>query len=402
MVVRGLSLALVRLAGRSTRPSRLREQAGTISRGNVDRRYQVFISSTYLDLKEERRAVQEAILELDCFPAGMELFPASNEDAWTLIKGVIDSSDYYLLVIGGKYGSVDEATQLSYTEKEYDYAVSVDKPIMAFVHGDPGSIPASKTELDTSTREKLEAFREKVKASKHVKYWQSADDLAGKVSRSFTQLRKQHPAIGWIRGDVETSTESLKEIIELRKQIDDLKAQLVQAEDAASLDAQNRSQGHDEMNLSIPWKVTVYTDSEDWRQRSLDITGSSTLDASWNELFAEIGPSMIDEVHQTRLRRRLDEWLGERLAQKARDAAIAYVKRQGHGLRSEGAPTGTPTFSLRSKDFESIIVQLRALGLMTKGTRKRGVNDVGPWWVLTKLGDDQLTSLRAIRKPSDE
>ena len=315
----------------------------------MDRRYQVFVSSTYLDLKDERRAVQEAILELDCFPAGMELFPASNDDAWTLIKGVIDSSDYYLLVIGGTYGSVDEATQLSYTEKEYDYAVSVDKPVMAFVHGDPGSIPASKTELDTSAREKLEAFREKVKASKHVKYWQSADDLAGKVSRSFTQLRKQHPAVGWIRGDTETSTESLTEIIELRKQIDSLKAQLVQAENAASLDVQDLSQGHDQLNLSVPWNVTVYTDSADWNLRTREITGSSNLDTTWNELFAEIGPSMIDEVQQSRLRRRLDEWLGERLGQKAGDAAIDYVKNQGHGLRAKGAPTGAPTFPFAIK-----------------------------------------------------
>lgn len=53
----------------------------------------------------------------------MELFPAADDDAWTLIKRVIDSSDYYLVVVGGKYGSVDPATELSFTEKEYDYAV---------------------------------------------------------------------------------------------------------------------------------------------------------------------------------------------------------------------------------------------------------------------------------------
>jgi hypothetical protein len=95
---------------------------------DVDRRYQVFVSSTFTDLKEERQEVIQALLELDLMPAGMGVFPASDEDRWTLIKQVIDDSDYYIVIIGGRYGSVDEAG-VSYTEREYDYAVSTDKPV---------------------------------------------------------------------------------------------------------------------------------------------------------------------------------------------------------------------------------------------------------------------------------
>ena len=50
----------------------------------MEKRYQVFVSSTYADLQEERKTVMQALLELDCIPAGMELFPAANEDQWTL------------------------------------------------------------------------------------------------------------------------------------------------------------------------------------------------------------------------------------------------------------------------------------------------------------------------------
>jgi len=365
----------------------------------MERRYQVFISSTYLDLKDERRAVQEAILELDCFPAGMELFPASNEDAWTLIKGVIETSDYYLLVIGGKYGSIDAETTLSYTEKEFDFAVSIDKPVMAFLHGDPGSIPAAKTELDPDAREKLEAFREKVQTSKHVKYWTGADELAGKVSRSFTQMRKQFPTAGWIRGDVETSTDALEENIELRKEIDRLKAQLATAQEMTSTAAEELAGGDDPVTIGTRWTVNVYTDSDDWATRRLEITGRRPLEVTWNEVLAEIGPLLIDEARQTAIKRRLEEWAAERLAAAAKKSAEAYVVSEGHTLREEPPQSGTPTFELIAKDFESVIVQLRALGIITKGTRKRGVNDVGPWWMLTKLGDDQLTSLRALRRP---
>jgi hypothetical protein len=111
-----------------------------------DKRYQVSVSSTYLDLKEERHAVIMALLQLNAIPSGMELFPAADEDAWTLIKSVIDDCDYYLLVVGGKYGSVDPVEDISYTEKEYDYAIECGKPVMAFLHGDPDSIPVGKAE----------------------------------------------------------------------------------------------------------------------------------------------------------------------------------------------------------------------------------------------------------------
>jgi Domain of unknown function (DUF4062) len=99
---------------------------------NVDKRYQVFVSSTFLDLAEERKQVIQALLELDCIPYGMELFQASDDDQWTLIKRVIDDCDYYLVIIAGRYGSMKGG--VSYTEMEYDYAISQNKPVIAFLH----------------------------------------------------------------------------------------------------------------------------------------------------------------------------------------------------------------------------------------------------------------------------
>src|SRR5215217_9774845 len=101
-------------------------------------------SGAYLDLKEERHAVIMALLQLNAMPSGMELFPAADEDAWTLIKSVIEDCDYYLLVVGGRYGSIDPVEDISYTEKEYDYAIAARKPVMAFLHADPDSIPVGK------------------------------------------------------------------------------------------------------------------------------------------------------------------------------------------------------------------------------------------------------------------
>ena len=87
----------------------------------MEKKYQVFISSTYTDLIEERKKMQEILLMADCIPAGMEAFVATNDEQFNVIKKVIDLCDYYVLIIGGRYGSVNEKTGLSYTEMEYDY-----------------------------------------------------------------------------------------------------------------------------------------------------------------------------------------------------------------------------------------------------------------------------------------
>jgi Domain of unknown function (DUF4062) len=84
-------------------------------------RYQVFVSSTYDDLRAERQQATQAISEAGFFPSEMELFPASDDAQWELIKRVIEESDYYVVIVAGHYGSLSP-NGLSYTEMEYDYA----------------------------------------------------------------------------------------------------------------------------------------------------------------------------------------------------------------------------------------------------------------------------------------
>ena len=52
----------------------------------MEKKYQIFISSTYEDLKTARKKVQDAILSMYHFPVGMELFGAADEDQWEIIN----------------------------------------------------------------------------------------------------------------------------------------------------------------------------------------------------------------------------------------------------------------------------------------------------------------------------
>jgi quinol monooxygenase YgiN len=136
-----------------------------------------------------------------------------------LIQRVIDESDYYLLVIGGRYGSVDEAG-LGFTEKEYDYATARRKPVMAFLHRNPEKLSFENSEGDPKVREKLFAFRRKVEGAKHVKFWTSADDLAAKVALSFNSFTRNYPSAGWIRADAADSRETLRQLISVLRDVE--------------------------------------------------------------------------------------------------------------------------------------------------------------------------------------
>ncbi len=155
-------------------------------------KYQVFVSSTFEDLEEERKEVCQVILESHCIPAGMELFPASNKSQWDFIKRVIDESDFYLLIIAGKYGSIgtnDEGEKVSYTEMEFDYALNQDKPIIALVCADTDNLPKSKVETTKKGNDQLNRFREKVRSGRIIKKWHNKDDLRACVLVALNEIR---------------------------------------------------------------------------------------------------------------------------------------------------------------------------------------------------------------------
>ncbi len=125
-----------------------------------EKRYQIFISSTYSDLLEERRAVMDAILDLKCFPSGMEMFPAVDMEQFEYIKQIIDESDYYVLLLAGRYGST-APDGISYTEKEYDYARSRNIPVTALVYRDIEQLPQGKCEKERGESEKAVGISQK-------------------------------------------------------------------------------------------------------------------------------------------------------------------------------------------------------------------------------------------------
>lgn len=347
----------------------------------MDKRYQVFVSSTFKDLEEERQEVMHALLELDCIPSGMELFPAANESQWSLIKKVIDDSDYYLLILGGRYGSIGPEG-LSYTEMEYRYALSIEKPIIAFLHKEPGKIAASKSEATDAGKQKLSEFRTLVEG-RLCKMWETPQELGSVVSRSLVQLIKSSPAVGWVRANELADRDAAKELLLLRKRVEDLQTELEKSRTSAPKGAENLAQGDETHTIRFSFsgrKPGQYLSSTSW---------TAGCSMTWNDLFSAAAPLMIHEAKEQALKAALDAKIQEQNYDRlSRDKKLAEFELSN--------------FSMNPEDFQTIKVQLRALGLITKSEKTRSVKDSGTYWTLTPYGDEVMTRLRAIRKHGEK
>jgi len=181
------------------------------------KRYSVFISSTFEDLRDERRSVQDTIIEVGDFPVQMESFPASDQDAFDLITSLLDQCDYYVLIIGGRYGTVS-TDELSFTHREFRYAVAIGIPVLVMLHGDRGKISAEKTELSQQGRRRLDAFIEEASTGRTRKTWTTVGDLKAAVLNALANAKQTKPRIGWVRGDAVANVEILEQLNDVRQE----------------------------------------------------------------------------------------------------------------------------------------------------------------------------------------
>lgn len=322
----------------------------------MDKRYQVFVSSTFADLEDERRHVIQTLMEMDCIPAGMELFPAIDEEQWEFIKKVIDDCDYYLLIIGGRYGSIAE-DGLSYTEKEFDYAVEKGLKVTVLLHEDPSSLPAKKTESIPESKEKLLRFIEKAQTGRLRRTWKSAEELPGLVALSMTKTIKTHPAIGWVRADKLGNQSDLREMIELQKENEKLKAELNKPSSQHQYDLPKNICGL-EASFTIHFKIYSSNIMESNYQQ-----GSITK--TFSEIFSYISPLIFKISDEQSVRKKINE----------------YIKGFHY--------SGSNRILIENNDFEVICLQFMALEL---------IHIEGDQYTLTHLGKSTMMRLKLVQE----
>ncbi|GAB4007087.1 hypothetical protein GCM10028808_10280 [Spirosoma migulaei] len=197
------------------------------------RKLQIFVSSTYTDLKEERQAAVEAILTAGHIPAGMELFAGQNEEQMNIIKRWINESDIYMLLLGGRYGSIEEISGKSYTHLEFDYARNVGKTVFVVVANDKyieQKVKEKTTEaiMELKHREEYLNFKKEI-TGKFVKHWESLPTLQLAIINTLHALEDDEALIGWVRGDEAlNSNQLLEELSYLSKENKSLREKVIE------------------------------------------------------------------------------------------------------------------------------------------------------------------------------
>jgi len=333
-------------------------------------RYQVFISSTFSDLQDERAKVQKTIMQLDCIPAGMELFPAIDEEQFEFIKRIIDDSDYYLLIIGGRYGSLAN-DGFSYTEKEYDYAVSKGIKVIALIHSNPGALSFDKSEQDIKSRKRLEAFRIKASTNRVVLFWKDASELPSQVALSLPVTIKTYPAIGWVCANSVPSTELYKDFIEIKKENESLKSAI----SAQNLNGNEANFAGLEDLITIKGITTLVSGYSD------QTSSEWTVEASIGELFYNIAPKLVMHIKEVTVYNETGRYLSAK-------AGVVYANA---------------FYYIDENHFELLRIQLRALNLVALAPVKDNSARSGSAliWSLTDTGEKLLILDKALRKPTN-
>lgn len=169
----------------------------------MDKKLQVFISSTYKDLTEERQAAVQAILDAGHIPGGMELFKAGNESQLKTIYRWIDESDVYMLILGGRYGSIEVKSNKSYTQLEYEYALSKNIPVFSVVLSE--SFLTSKINeigltdtMEQIAPDKYQSFKSLV-MSKIIREVDDCKDIKIAIHSTLNEFISRYNLIGWVR-----------------------------------------------------------------------------------------------------------------------------------------------------------------------------------------------------------
>lgn len=231
----------------------------------MKRKLQVFVSSTFTDLIEERQAAVIAILKAGHIPAGMELFTAADRSQMDIIKNWIDESDVYMLILGGRYGSIEPTTGKSYTELEYDYAVEQGKALFAVVIKEEALEKKVKEHgtdfLERDEPKSLSEFKKKV-LSNISSFFEDVKDIRLCVHESLSDFSANRKLKGWVSADEIIDTHDLaEEIKKLNEENRILKAE-IDAKDKKihSLTNEKDTEFKELREVLIATKITVPAD----------------------------------------------------------------------------------------------------------------------------------------------
>jgi hypothetical protein len=185
-----------------------------------------------------------------------------------------------------------------------------------------------------------------------------------------------------VRANELADRDATMELLQLRRRVDELQSELAKARTSAPKGAEGLSQGDERHSLRFSFHATAPGEysSTSW---------SGTFSPAWDELFFVVAPLMINEAPENSIKYALN-------------AMVEEMNVEGLRKNKKLERQSLDGFSLHQEDFQTVKIQLRALGLIAKSEKSRSVKDSGTYWTLTPYGDEVMTRLRAIRSDQVE
>jgi hypothetical protein len=226
-----------------------------------------------------------------------------------------------------------------------------------------------------------------------VKFWTTPQELGGQVAKSLIQTRKTHPAEGWVRAGDAMTPEVQQELVELRARVAELTSKLTteRAQHALAI-PEGLADGQDTVRLAgfVEYYPQKFVDAEEMVPKNKSRAWYS-IDTTWDDLFAALAPSMMDECSEVDL----ENVLGEYMRKLMNDETDKFAKKDKIGWFMSVDP--------KDETFDDVVrVQFPALGYTRSGDRRRAPSDSNSYWILTDLGREHMMRLRASRKAPEK
>jgi hypothetical protein len=156
------------------------------------------------------------------------------------------------------------------------------------------------TDKNDKLYDALQSFIEKARRGRIVQHWENSSDLSLKVTQALTQTMRARPGIGWVRGNVPESPELLREINDLRKQLE------IKSDELNKLKAEERNFVTDNLApLDEIFELRIHLASPD--QGSLVNKYSIT----WGRIFMIVGPFLTASRKQFEVNKRLLDYISD-------------------------------------------------------------------------------------------
>jgi hypothetical protein len=231
----------------------------------------------------------------------MESFPTTDQQQLDYIKRIIDRSDYYIILVGRRYGWLSD-DELTFTEGAFEYARTKGLPILAFLPENSSNVACNAIEPEAQLKEKLDAFKARLKTGRIVEFWSNENDLCMKVVMAVATAVNLKPGVGWIRGDQAINPKLLQELEKLRIENANLRQKLT------DLDSDKSSSHPTPVRLadSVAVELLIYRTEEGTPDK---ISRSILL----SDLFAGLYGHLLKSPSEAYVRELVGHWYQQKL-----------------------------------------------------------------------------------------